>query len=320
MVNDHSDYKAPTFYFNGHIETILPALFRKVKGIKYEHERIDTPDKDFLDLFWSKVNSDKLVVISHGLEGNAHRPYVKGMVKAFNEHDYDVLAWNYRGCGNEMNYQIRFYHSGATDDLDHIIKYVRSKVSYLSIHLIGFSLGGNLTLKFLGEKENAIYPEVHNGVTFSVPLNLSTSSNKMDEFQNWIYSKRFLYYLKGKIRQKAQMMPDKISLKPLKQINSIRDFDDFYTGPLHGFKDAEDYYESNSSIYFLERIKIPVLIVNALNDPFLSKDCYPEADSIRNENITMEFPKKGGHCGFTSYEDSLYWSERRALEFIKREK
>ena len=145
-------YPRPRLLFHPHIETIYPSLLRKVNLVAYERERISTPDQDFLDLDWLKQGSTKLVIISHGLEGNTSRPYVRGMAKAFYNAGYDVLAWNYRGCGEEMNRSLRFYHSGATDDLDYIIQHINKKNTHSEISLIGFSLGGNLTLKYLGER------------------------------------------------------------------------------------------------------------------------------------------------------------------------
>lgn len=135
------------------METIYPALFRKVQLPPYKRERILTPDGDFLDLDWIKKDSSKLVIISHGLEGNSQRAYIKGMVRAFTSQGFDALAWNYRGCSEQTNLQRRFYHSGATDDLDYIVQHAISK-NYKQIYMIGFSLGGNLTLKYLGEEKD----------------------------------------------------------------------------------------------------------------------------------------------------------------------
>ena len=143
-------YTPPRFLFSPHLETIFPALVRRVTLKPYTRERITTPDNDFLDLDWLQQGSDKLIIISHGLEGNTQRAYVKGMAKAFHNRGYDVLAWNFRGCSDEMNRQLRFYHSGATDDLNTVVNHVADKKSYKNITLLGFSLGGNLTLKFLG--------------------------------------------------------------------------------------------------------------------------------------------------------------------------
>lgn len=306
-------YRPPYFLFNKHLETIFPAVFRKVELPPVRRERIQTPDNDFLDLDWLARGSDKLVIISHGLEGSSSRPYIKGMAKAFFENNYDALAWNYRGCGDEMNKQLRFYHSGATDDLDVVVKHAAPK--YKSIYLVGFSLGGNITLKYLGEKGDRVKPNVKGAVTFSVPLNLQSSCEKISMPGNFIYANRFLRSLKKKVIAKAKAMKG-IDVSGIEKIGTLKVFDDKYTGPLHGFKDAIHYYESCSSLYFLEGIRVPTLIVNAKNDPFLSDDCYPQ--EIKNPYTEFQFPEYGGHVGFAMFnQNGLYWSELRALQFIR---
>ncbi|MDX1628013.1 MAG: alpha/beta fold hydrolase [Fulvivirga sp.] len=306
------NYKRPKILFSGHLETIYPALFRKVKDITYKRERIHTPDGDFLDLDWVKNGSKSLVIISHGLEGSSDRAYMKGMARIMANHQYDVLAWNYRGCSEEMNKQLRFYHSGATDDLDLVVAHAKDK-GYDEINLVGFSLGGNLTLKYLGEKKR---PEIHRAITFSVPLDLHSSCDQISKPGNVLYSNRFLRNLKKKVRQKAQQMPE-LKTNDLHKIKTLIDFDDQYTAPIHGFKNAVHYYESCSAIGFLENIKIPTLIVNAANDPFLSDECYPRELLKDHRYVKLEVPRHGGHVGFASFSgDNTFWSEKRALHFI----
>jgi predicted alpha/beta-fold hydrolase len=303
-------YAPPPFLFNGHLETIYPALLRQVPALPYQRERILTPDDDFLDLDWVKNGRERLVIISHGLEGNSHRPYVQGMAHAFVQKGFDVLAWNYRGCSGMPNKQIRFYHSGATDDLHTVVTYALGS-RYTEISLIGFSLGGNLTLKYLGEKGKNT--PVSKAVVFSVPLHLQSSCEKISEPSNFLYAHRFLRSLKKKVKEKAQVRPD-LTLDPLRDIKTLLEFDDRYTAPLHGFADACDYYEKSSALYFLEQIAVPSLIVNAANDPFLSAACYP-TNNQWSEAVTFEKTIRGGHVGFARW-SGLYWSEERALRFI----
>jgi predicted alpha/beta-fold hydrolase len=310
------NYKPPRLFFNPHIETIAPAILRRVKHVPYQRERIETPDDDFLDLDWLKNSSEKLVIISHGLEGDSHKPYMRGMAKAFSDNGYDVLAWNYRGCSGEMNRQLRFYHSGATDDLNTVIKFAITQ-GYENINLVGFSLGGNITLKYLGENGINILPEIKKAVVFSVPMNLHSSCLKISEPDNIIYSKRFLRNLKSKVRLKAKQMPDMIKADNLHKINTLMAFDNAYTAPIHGFVDAIDYYTKCSSLYFLEDITTETLIVNALNDPFLAKDCFPIELLDGHKKVILETPTYGGHVGFTAYnKQKMYWSEQRAIAFI----
>lgn len=310
-------YQPPKLYFNGHIETILPALLRKVNQVDYRRERITTADGDFLDLDWLKNDSENLVIISHGLEGDSHRPYMRGMARAFSHEQFDVLAWNYRGCSGEVNRKLRFYHSGATDDLQEVIDYALTQ-NYKRIFLIGFSLGGNITLKYLGEQQENIHSKITGAVVFSVPLNLHSSCVTISQPSNFLYSKRFLGNLKEKIKKKAALMPDKLDISKLDNIQTLIDFDDNYTAPIHGFDSAIHYYQSCSSLYFLDHIKIPTLVVNALNDPFLSDDCYPIQEMKRHKYVVLETPERGGHVGFTSFNsEKIYWSEKRAIAFVK---
>lgn len=318
-VVDQTSYKqSPLLLLNGHLETIYPALLRKVTGVYYQRERIYTPDDDFLDLDWSKTGAHDLVIISHGLEGDANRPYIRGMVRAVNSHGFDALAWNYRGCSGEMNRQRRFYHSGATDDLELVINHALSLNSYSKIYLIGFSLGGNITLKYLGEKAQTLPESITKAVVFSVPLNLHTSCLKISQPVNFIYARRFLKSLIGKIRTKAKIRDD-LSTTHISKIKTLIEFDNRYTAPLHGFGDAIDYYSQCSSIGFIEPISVPTLIVNAKNDPFLSGDCFPVEKLIDHPFVYFEMPHKGGHVGFSAFGDPYYWSEKRAMEFLKEE-
>lgn len=305
-------YQAPALLFHPHLETIYPSLFRSVVLPPYVRERIQTPDNDFLDIDWVTSSNNKLAIISHGLEGNSDRPYIKGMAKHFHDNNFDILAWNYRGCSGEMNKQRRFYHSGATDDLDIVVQHALRK-HYDEIVLIGFSLGGNLTLKYLGEQKRD--NRIKKSIVFSVPMDLYTSCQKISAPSNWMYSNRFLKSLKKKIVDKA-VLRDDLDTRLLSSIKTLQGFDDQYTSVLHGYRDAIDYYTQCSSIRFVENIGVPSLIVNALNDPFLSPECYP-VDLLKNHaHVKLEIPARGGHVGFTQFgKKGLFWSEERALHF-----
>jgi hypothetical protein len=308
-------YNPPFFLFNGHLETIYPALFRRVVLANYTRERIDTPDNDFLDLDWLQKDSNKLVVIQHGLEGSSFRPYIKGMAKALSSQGYDILAWNYRGCSQEMNRKLRFYHSGATDDLTVVLNHAMRKKKYNEIFLVGFSLGGNITLKYLGEKN--VLPEIKKAVVFSVPLHLESSCEQISLPSNRVYSQRFVQSLKKKILVKSRLM-EGLDIRGLEKIKTLIEFDNEYTAPLHGFDNAIHYYSQCSSVFFLKNIQIPALIVNTKNDPFLSPKCFPFEDLHQHPFVKLEMPLRGGHVGFTQInKNGLYWSEQRALDWIR---
>ncbi len=313
----NTTYKSPFFLFSKDLQTIYPAIFRKVAGINYSRERVSTPDEDFLDLDWSLVDTSdkKLVIISHGLEGDSKRPYVLGMVAALNKAGYNALAWNYRGCSGEMNKAYRLYHSGETGDLAYVIDYAVEK-GFSSIYLVGFSVGGNITLKFLGENGRS-KRHVGKAVVFSVPCHLESASYQLARFRSKIYMRRFIKSLSKKIMAKALLMPDKFDCSPLRRLKTFAEFDNYYTAPMFGYKDAIEYWTSNSSVYFIPNIKTPTLIVNAENDPFLSTQCFPYREAETNEKVLLEITREGGHCGFyAKHPQGIYWSEQRALEFL----
>ncbi|MDH5398247.1 MAG: alpha/beta fold hydrolase [Cyclobacteriaceae bacterium] len=318
MAVHYPDYKAPFWMVNKHLETIVPAMWRKVEAGPFRNERITTPDNDFLDLDWLENGSHKAVILSHGLEGNSQRPYMIGMAKIFYSHGYDTINWNFRGCSGEINKQLRFYHSGATDDLDTVVRHVISTGKYDQINLIGFSLGGNLTLKYLGEQGEQAKELLSRAVAISAPLHLSDSCQAISSLENSLYEKQFLKELKQKVAQKAKLHPNELDISALENINTLWDFDNQYTAPLHGFKDAEDYYRKCSSLWSLKNIRIPTLIINAKNDTFLSASCFPVKELDDNPWVELDITAQGGHVGFAATDDDgHYWSEKRALEFVE---
>lgn len=314
-------YSPPFWLPTGHLQTIYPALFRKVTGVSYRRERIMTSDGDFLLLDWcSSMPGDMspaLAIISHGFEGDSHRPYIKGMVRMLTGSGIDCLAWNYRSCGGEMNSLPRFYHSGATDDLDEVVGHAL-KAGYRKLFLIGFSLGGNLTLKYLGENRRRP-EEVSRAVCFSVPLDLQACSRHLDRLENRIYQQRFLNTLRRKVLEKGRRHPDQINVRLLSSISSVFTFDDLITAPLHGFRNAPDYYQQCSARHYLATIDIPTLIVNAENDPMIPVDSLPVDTVSALRHVDLHLTRSGGHCGFLDRSGKLYWSELQAREFLTKD-
>ncbi len=312
-----SSYQPPRCLSNGHLQTWWPSLLRRVKGVSYERERILTLDKDFLDLDWLKTGSRRVAVIAHGLEGDSRRHYMLGMVKALAKRGWDAVAWNARGCSGEPNRVLRFTHSGATEDLQAVVSHVTSAGDYSALALIGFSLGGNLTLKYVGERGPDMDSRIRAAVVFSVPCDLQSASMQLARFVNRPYMSQFLKTLHGKIRAMAELMPGKIDDAGYGQLRNFKDFDDRYTAPIHGFADAEDYWHKCSCKPFLKSVRIPSLLVNARNDPFLSAACYPLDEAGQAGSLFLEMPRSGGHVGFVSFNgDGEYWSEKRAACFL----
>ena len=311
-----STYRPPWGLANGHLQTILPVLFRGVPLITRERERIETPDGDFLDLDWNRNHrSQSLVIITHGLEGNSANASVQGMARTFHRAGWDTLAWNLRGCSGEMNRLLRTYHSGAWEDLECVINHAAEE--YQNIVLVGFSIGGNLTLKYLGENGAAIHPSIKGSVAFSVPCDLASSALALESRINSIYMNHFMRDLRRKIRAKAVAFPGGISTEGLDKIRTFREFDGTYTAPLNGFLSAEDYWAKASSKPSLHGIIVPTLLVNALNDPFLGPECFPSKEAKSNSHLYLELPESGGHLGFLTL-GKEYWTETRALEFCGR--
>lgn len=310
-------YKPPILLQNGHFSTIYSSKLRVVPLVKQSRERLTLADGDFMDLDWSysKKPSNKLIVLLHGLEGNAQRTYIIGAASHSNKNGWDTVAVNFRGCSGEPNRLFRSYTAGTTDDLEEVITHILEKDCYDKIVLNGFSLGGNLMLKYLGEQKS-IPNEIKKGVAVSTPLSLEKSLNELNKRHNLIYSTYFLIGLKKSFKEKAKLFPDQASREDLKKIKSLLDFDNVYTSKAHGFADAYDYYEKNSSLPFLPKIKIPVLLLQAQNDSFLSPVCFPiELAEIQN-NIFLEIPKYGGHVGFYN-KNNIYYNEQRVIEFAE---
>ena len=323
-----SDAYIPPFPLrNRHLHTIYPALFRHISDVSYIRERIELPDGDFLDLDWS-LNSgrpidiagdraDQLCIFLHGLEGSADRSYIKGMVRSFNRNGWDTVACNFRGCSGESNRLLRSYHAGATEDLVAVIEHVSSKFAYSQIALVGFSLGGNLMLKYLGDHGDAIPNVICGAVGISVPCDLAASVEAMSTPSNSIYMKRFMRHLRAKMVVKEADFPGQIDISRLDEITTFQEFDDLYTAPLHGFANADAYWGACSCITRLKEVRVPTLILNAKDDPFLAPACFPVHEAKVNADLFLEMPRYGGHVGFVEKKkDGYYWSERRALDFF----
>lgn len=312
-------YKPPFGFRNAHLQTIYPTLFRKVPIVTQERERIATPDDDFIDLDWSrKRGTGRLAIITHGLEGHSRGHYCQGMAAALHKAGWEVLAWNFRGCSGEANRQLRSYHSGATGELQIVLDHVFEQTDYDAVSLVGFSLGGNLTLKYLGDCGAEIDPRIQGGVAISVPCDLASSAKQLEHWQNRFYMARFMQSLSAKVREKAQRFPGALSLDGLGRMRTFAEFDHAYTGPVHGFKSANDYWTQCSCRHVLKDIALPTLLISALDDPFLTPECFPHEAAVKNPHFEMETPKHGGHLGFVEFNDEgVYWSERRAVLFLK---
>jgi predicted alpha/beta-fold hydrolase len=241
------------------------------------------------------------------------------MVKAINREGWDTLAWNFRSCSGEMNNKLRFYRADSTEDIDLVVRHALRKGKYREIALIGFSLGGSFTLKLLGEMGDKVYPEISKALVFSVPCDLGACVKVLSSGINKrLYQRRFLRALRGKLSQKMRQYPDLLSHIDIEKLNTFQEFDNIFTAPLCGFKDADEYYKNGSCQNNIPLIRVPTLIVNAKNDPFLAKECQPVQECRNHKWVHLELPPNGGHVGFMlSTINGPYWTEQRAIELLK---
>ncbi len=307
-------HRRPWYFFNGHFETIIPSLFYEVNGTSYERERLELADGDFLDLDWVRNENKRLMVLSHGLEGSADRHYIKRPAHFFSERGWDILAWNNRSCSGEMNRLPRFYHHGATEDIAAVIDRGLAE-EYDEIVLMGYSMGAGMQQKYLGERK----PDnrIKGAISFSVPCNVQNSAEMLKIGANRIYENRFISKLKQKIVEKSKQINVPVDLDVIKKVKNFKEFDEAFTLKVHTeYKDANDFYSRITSDQFLPNIKIPLLIVNALNDPMLGEPCYPIELAKQSENIYLEMPEKGGHVGFTIPGNQWSYMEYAAEGFI----
>jgi uncharacterized protein len=309
-----SNFRPPMLLRNGHLQTIIPALLKRRFATAFRRQRLELADGDSLDLDWATSQRAKLAILSHGLEGSSEDPRIRGMADRLVERGWDVLAWNYRGCGTAPNRLVRSYHSGETGDLKAIIDVAAT--NYATIALIGFSLGGNVTLKYLGEGSS--HPAIAAAVAISAPIDLESSATAIDRrWCNRLYRRRFLSRLVAKYEAKAFRFPDRLKASESRKIRTLRAFDDLYTAPIHGFLDAIDYWKKSSAKQFLDQIRVPTLLLNARDDPFLTKESFPFSAAQENPHLFLETPQSGGHIGFiTSIQNVTPWHEQRALEFL----
>lgn len=313
-----SSYKPSLLFKNHHFNTIYKTLFSSEK-ITYTRTRINTNDNDFLDLDFSIKNSDTIVIALHGLEGSSKSKYIISAINYLNLNNIDCVAVNFRGCSGEDNIHPFSYNSGKTDDVSFIINYVLTHYNYKNIVLLGYSMGGNICLKYMGETSQ-IPKTLKGAVAISVPCDLEGSSTILSKWHNTIYLNRFLKTLKEKSLLKLEKFPNSgLNKEAIVNAKTFSDFDDAVTAPLFGYKNAKDYWSNCSSKQFLKEIKHPTLLINALDDSFLNESCYPFNEAKNNNNFSFEVSVYGGHVGFNTsvFGRDLLWSEKRILQFIQ---
>jgi predicted alpha/beta-fold hydrolase len=315
-----SDFKGNSFSKNGHFETIYPALFRNI-NVHYQRERIILKDGDFLDLDFLKNENSPVLVLFHGLEGSSDSQYIKGFSKSFFDIGFTTVAVNFRSCSGSLNNKLRSYHSGATDDIDEVLQFISNRLPQSDLYALGFSLGGNALLKYTCDLEHLLPKNLKKVAAISVPIDLAASSKALETFSNKVYMQRFLKSLNNKMKEKEKQFPGTISTKGIEKIKTFHEWDSEFTAPIHGFKDSKDYYEKCNALQFLQQAPIPTLLLNAANDPFLAKSCFPKTISEQSDLFHFMFSDFGGHVGFAySKANGTYEHERRIHEFFGTQK
>ena len=311
-----SSFRPARLLRSPHAQTIIPSLFRKPILPAVDIRALETSDNDVLLYRLYSSSSKRLVVISHGLEGSFDSSYVRGMTRAMLNHRWDVLTWNMRGCGDIPNRLVTWYHSGKSEDLKAIISHALT-LSYDEIALIGFSVGGNITLKYLGEEGASVPSPISRAFAISVPMDLQGSADVLAKSSRSIYMQYLLRPLRRRLHAKKEMFPDRFDLTGLSQIKTFHEFDRRFTAPFHGFSSVAEYWDTSSSLRYLGNIKVPTLAISALDDPFLSPSCFPIEIARSHPHLFLETPTHGGHVGFIeSLQLSQTWSEQRACEFL----
>ena len=315
-------YRPAWWVPGGHAQTLWAKFFRRRQPLLARSERWTTPDGDFVDVHRSDADprAPRLLLL-HGLEGTVRSHYVSGFFREAARRGWGADLLIFRGCGDEPNTAPRFYHSGETADLAFVIDRIRGEYPSAPLLLAGVSLGGNVLLKFLGEAGEAACEYVAAAATISVPFDLERGSRFIGEGFSRIYDRHFLRSLRRKALDKLARYPRLFDRAALMRAQSIYDFDDAVTAPVHGFADAHDYYSQSSSIRFLDRIRVSTLLLSAVDDPFLPPDVLDEVRRIAaaNSSLHLEFTAKGGHVGFVAGRmpwRPFYYAEWRACDFI----
>ena len=309
-------YKPPFWLRSGHLQTIYSSAGRRVKSMPWEGEQVILSDEDEVNLYWLKSDMKRLLIQCPGLESDLGSRYLSGMGHCMTEAGWDVVSYIYRGCDGKDNKALRTYHSGAIDDLSDVIQYILSQYpDYEEIGLIGYSLGANLVLRYLGDPNTQLDPKVKKSVAISPPCDLAASSEEMKKLKNKFYTGRFIQKLKGKVKLKEKQYPEALDYPMIYKSKNFHDFDQHFTAPANNFKDAKDYWHQSSSLFYLKNISIPSLIITARDDSLLSESSYPYQIAESCEHIHLMATRFGGHVGFM-YPGEFYWHELQAKRFL----
>jgi predicted alpha/beta-fold hydrolase len=310
-----------------HLQAVGARLLRSRRGVRYERERVELADGDFVDLDWAvevdgwtPPEAAPLALILHGLEGSAASDYVLQTIRALARRGLASAALNFRSCSGEMNRLARFYHSGDTADTEVVIAMLRERFPERRLGAVGFSLGGNVLLKHLGEcsRRDCNRAAVDAAAAISVPFDLTRGIDTLELSWGRWYQRYFLRKLRRKVRLKTELLRELVPVDRLLRVRTLRAFDDLGTAPLHGFEDSGDYYRRSSSKPYLADIRRPTLLIHSADDPFLPAEAVPRREVADNPHLEARFTEAGGHVGFVTGSPwaPTFWAEETAADFL----
>lgn len=310
-----SDFKPAWWLRSPHLQTLWPVFFKKRHKLDLKNEQVELEDGDFIDLCWSKKDSDKAVLVLHGLEGDINSHYINGILYRLEESGYKPVLMHFRGCSGRVNRLARAYHSGETGDLAYIVEYINKVTGSYPFAAVGYSLGGNVLLKWLGEtgQNNPL----KKAVAVSVPFRLHDAAKRLEQGVSKLYREHLLVSLKKTYIKKFEKLESPLNVD-VWQLKSFWDYDDKVTAPLHGFSGAQEYYDKCSSRQFLKDIKVPTRIIHSSDDPFMFEATAPGEEEL-NKCIDFLLTRYGGHVGFISGSSPFstrYWCEQKIAEYF----
>lgn len=308
----------PAWWLRGpHRQTLYPVLARRHHPrVPTRRERLELPDGDFLDLDWGPGNDGPLVLILHGLEGSIRSHYARGLLSALARRGWRGVVMHFRSCSGEPNRLPRSYHSGETGDLDWVVRLLHRREPQTALTVVGYSLGGNVLLKWLGEQGESV--PLHTAVAVSVPFDLGECANRTRKGLSRIYLSHLMRNMRRSLRAKQDLMELPIGGVEIDRLTDFWSFDNAITAPLNGFRDVHHYYAHASSRAYLRTIHLPTLILHARDDPFMTPAVIPQPCELA-EPVRLELSEHGGHVGFVAGEvpwRAEYWLEHRICQHL----
>jgi predicted alpha/beta-fold hydrolase len=327
-VVENSTYRPPPGLGNPHVQMVWCSLGRVVPEVRHTRELVPTPDGDMLHLDWvSRLREEareenaprRTLVILHGLESHARLPYINATALSFLRRGWEVAALNFRDCGDTPNLLWQSYHSGVSRDVETLVHHLLEARPGRRLALVGYSLGGNVLLKYLGAHAADIPSAVVAAAAVSAPVDVACAVTQLSHPRNSFYNWRFLRQMRWKLRRRCERFPGLVDAALIPRLRTFQDFDDLYTAPAHGFENAIHYWAEASSRPHLEAIRVPTYLINAQDDPFLGPDCYPFEAARANPLLTLEVPAQGSHIGFVRFggPDGEHWHETRIRDFLE---